>query len=130
LSIRLWGVEVGGLEVVKTKNVVPRVTTPRIRQYSCSIFGSPRFESRPGHRLSWLRLFMVFLRLYSAHRCSISKQTTPVPSTSLPNNYSLNTLSCADRATGSVVKKTDIYTCTESLRIRRILLLPPEGMTA
>jgi hypothetical protein len=48
---------------------------------------------------------MVFLRLYSAHRCSISKQTTPVPSTSLPNNYSLNTLRCADRATGSVVKK-------------------------
>jgi len=61
LSIRLWGFEVGGLEVVKTKNIFPRVTTPRIRQYSCSVFGSSRFEFRPGHRLSWLRLFMVFL---------------------------------------------------------------------
>jgi hypothetical protein len=126
----MWSVEVGGLEMVKTKHVFPRVTTPWIRWYSCSVFGTPWFESRPGHRLSLLRLFMVFLSLYSACRCSISKQKTPVPSTSLPNNYSLHTLSCADRLTGSVVKKTDIYTCTESLKFQRILLLPPEGMTA
>ena len=124
MSIRLWSVEVGGLEVVKIKNVVPRVTSPRGRQHSSSVFGSPRFESRPGHRLSLLRL------LWFSSGLSTSKQTAPLPSTSLPNNYRLNTLSCADRASGSVVKKTDIYTCTESLRFRRILLLSPEGMTA
>jgi hypothetical protein len=104
LSIRLWGAEVRGLEVVKSKNVFSRVTTPRSRQHSCSVFGSPLFESRPGHRLTWVRLFMVFLSPSSTHQSSPSKHTTQFPSSSLPSNYSLNTLSCADRATGSVVK--------------------------
>jgi hypothetical protein len=37
--------------VVKIKHVFLRVTTPRIRQHFRSLFGSPRFEFRPGHHL-------------------------------------------------------------------------------
>lgn len=130
MIIRLWSVKVRGLEVVKSKNVFSWVTTPWSRQHLCSVFGSPRFEPRPGHRLSWLRLFMVFLSTSSTHQSSTSKQTTPLPSTSLPSNYSLNMLICADRAAGSVAKKTDIYTCIDILRFQRILLFPSGDMTA
>jgi len=128
LSIVLWVVEVRCLEVVKTKKVFPRLTKLWSHQHSCSIFKSPQFESWPGHRLSRLRLFMVFFSPSIAHQSSTSKQTPPLPSTSLPNNYSLNMLSFSDRANGSVVKKTDLCTYIESLRFRWILLLPPEGM--